>query len=268
MHEEVMEQRAAKRLKRTHMHPLAGFVGMARRRRVKGRRRQFTRRKSRGRSKARVYASRQRRIARTTRKKIALEVDVPLTKNILEDSSQDIIGGATALHQVWNTIGQGIQQTQRIGERCRRTGLWIMTEFFRGLPQVGGEFNHWVRVIFARQKGHGAFPTNGTASGQFPQWPLANQCFTREWHREYRLLKDVKVHFGIRPGFAADAQVRKQKVFKFKFNYPMIFHDQAADADMGRIYMYCVCPQTVPADATDLTVTIKQYCNYFVDQFA
>ncbi len=251
---------------RKTFHPLAGAnfgKKMARRRG----RTNFSRKKGKGRRKGRMIRKRSARVARQSPKKIATEVDL-LTHNIEQDLTQPIIGGGTAAHQVWNTITQGVTAAERIGDRTRRTGLWLTIRFVRSLPQQTTNSNYWVRVIFARQRGHShRFPllANGD-SGEFPVWPKANECFTRDWHREFKLVKDRKIFFGLRAGTAPDAEVTKLVTFKFKWNYPCTFPVGSGDMDQGRLYFYVVCPDTPPATANDLKIKIEQYCNYFVDE--
>ncbi len=257
--------------RKTTLHPLSGFVGMAGfRRGRKGSR--LTRRKGKrrmsGKAKAGVYRRASASRARRTRKKIATEADLPFSQNIEQDLSQNIIGGDTAANQLWNTISQGVGSGQRVGERVRRTGLWLNCTFFRDQLQVKEEGNFWVRVIFARQKGHGHFPTIASATGGFPAWPKGFECFTREWHREYKLVKDTKVFFGLRAGTAIAEPVSKNKTFRFKFNYPCTFDANGSDMDTGRLYMFVVLPDDPPAVAGNMKVTINQYCSYFVDELA
>lgn len=259
--------RPRKRLKRT-FHPLAGFSGMARRRRTKGRARHLTRRKGGRRSKVRRMHARSRRVARESHKKIATETHIPLNQDIELDLSQNIIGGAGTNMQIWNLIVQGIGSGDRVGERVRRTGLLVDMRFDRDLPQANETDNTFVRVIWARQKGHGHFPTTAAATGGFPAWPVGTDCFTREWHREYKLVKDSRIYFGIRRGIIQTANIRVHKRFKFKFNYPCTFDAATAAMDQGRLYMYVTAIDSVPATANDLHVRISTYCSYFVDDLA
>ncbi len=250
---------------RKRLHPLAGFVGK------RGKRRKMAKRSRRkgGKRRRKGTAMRKRsaRVARQSPKKIADEFDLSTaSQNIKNDLSQKIIGGAGTNQQVWNTIVQGVTQHQRIGGRARRTGLWLDVSFNRSLPQVTEADNHYVRVIFARQRSHGQFPDTAAASGTLPAWPAADACFTKEWHREYKLVKDKKVFFGIRRGLIVTADINKRVTFKFKFNYPVTWDEGQSDMDSGRLYMYVVCPDSVPATANDLKITLNNYCNYFVDE--
>ncbi len=200
-----------------------------------------------------------------SRKKLAAEFD--LTKHVIPASNgMNIIGGSVATHQVWNSIAQGVGDAQRLGIRANRTGLWINTEFYRDATQVNVENNWTVRVIFAKQKGESGIPTTGAAAGALPAWPTYYECFTREWKRSYQLLKDTKVSF-LRPGVDITAlNVTRNIVFKFKTGGYMGWTGSGDDMSVGRIYMYCVCPDTAPAIGFDLSVEIKHYCNWFVDQ--
>jgi len=253
-------------------HPLAGFVGMARGRRRRRSGFRLSRKKRHGSRKAnkvRQYARVSASHARRTRKKIATEFDLTAASQSVElDLTQKIIGGDGTNQQIWNTISQGVGSGQRIGERVRRTGLWLDVSFFRGLPQADEAANHYVRVIFARQRGHGHFPDTAAGTGGFPAWPLADACFSREWHREYKLVKDRRIYFGLRRGIITSAIVNKRVTFKLKFNYPCTFDGNGSDMDMGRLYMFVICPDPVPATASDLKITINNYCNYFVDELA
>lgn len=244
------------------LHPMAGFKG-----RRKGRGKRLTRKK---RGIKASKGSRKRynntRVANTKRK-IALAVQIPLTHDIELDLTQNIIGGATASNVLWNNIVQGIANTQRVGDSVRRTGLWMVCEFTRGLAQGSTEFNPILRVIFAKQKGHGNIPTTAAAvSNRLPAWPTFSQCLSREWHREYTLVKDTRVRFGLRQGTAPDAICRVQKVWKFAFNQKCTWDAGSDNMDMGRFYMYVTCPDAVPATAADLRVVVRNYCNYFVDE--
>lgn len=243
-------------------HPLAGFRGSRRNKRGKLTRRKRGMKSTKG-AKRRYNNTR----VRNTPRKIALQADIPLTHDIETDLTQAIIGGATAAQQVWNEVPQTVLANGRIGDRIRRTGLWIQTTFTRGLAQGSTEFNQLVRVIFAKQKGHGAFPTSAAASSvAFPAWPKFNECFTRNWHRNYTLVKDMKVSFRLRQGTAPDAIARVEKVFKFSFNQKCSFDAGSEVMDVGRFYMYVTCPDAPPSTAADLRMVINQYCNYFVDE--
>lgn len=242
-------------------HPMAGFRGG--RRFKKGRRSRQTKR-----GKVRAMHKRSARVARQSHKKIAAEQHIPLAQDIELDLTQNIIGGAGTNMQIWNSITQGIGSGERIGERIRRTGLLVDMRFERDLPQVLETDNKFVRVIWARQKGHGHFPTTAAATGGLPAWPIGTDCFTREWHREYKLVKDVRVYFGIAKGILQTANSRVHKRFKFKFNYPCTFDASGANMDTGRLYMYVTAIDSVPATANDLRVNITTYCSYFVDDLA
>lgn len=246
-------------------HPLAGFSGFGRKRKV--RRRVPRKRKMGKKGKARLYNKVARRRAFSTRKKIAATADLPHVQNIVNTNGSSIVGGATSGDQVWNTIGQGVGAGQRIGDRVRRTGLWVNISFCRDLPQGSEENNHKVRVIWARQKSHGAFPTTGAAATHFPAWPTFNECFSRDWFRSYKLVKDSLLFFGLRNGLTVATDVKIDRTYKFKFNYPCTFEVGGnSDMDVGRLYLYVISPDANPAEPTDLRFVINHYCSYFVDE--
>lgn len=237
-------------------------------RRSYGRKRRYGRGYRVKRTSYRAKRAYRQKVVVLSRKKLAGEFDLNQLNISVLIAENTIRGGATAAAQCWNSIPQGVLASEHLGIRANRTGLWCTFEFFRDATQVATSDNWDVRVIFASQKAESAVPTTGAASGTAPAWPDYFGCFTREWKRSYRLLKDTKVHFGAGGLDITAVNKRKMVTFKFKTTGHMGWEGTSADMNVGRIYMYVIAPQSTPATVTDLHYVLKHYCNWFVDQLA